>query len=339
MSNPNTMINDLVAEVSSVAVGDRQDLFVAAAGVVLGEVVMYEGPYGTGKTWTSKALADATEGTFGRVQGTADLLPADITGTDVFDRRTDDYVAKYGAIFKNVVLIDEIGRIPAKTQSGTLEAFGERQVTFPHTGTHRLPEGSSAFLTYNPQTDIADSFAVSAESNDIEGALLNRVFASIRSGLTPSQKREATRLALDGGRKAQPVVSQAQLIQIRSAIDAITIDSDMLDVITDVPKQILEHGKVDPYATGRQIRAGARDTIALGRLARFFTAVRGQKLMDVDDIKRAAPYVYAHMTTMNEVGVAKKIGARQAIREAVGNVGPIDEVAAKAAEIDAKEAA
>ncbi len=111
--------------------------------------VLLEGPPGLAKTLACRSLAAALEGTFKRVQFTPDLLPADITGTRVFNQRESSFSTVLGPVFANVVLADEINRAPAKVQSALLEAMQERQVTIgPQT--HALPDPFIVLATMNP---------------------------------------------------------------------------------------------------------------------------------------------------------------------------------------------
>ncbi len=111
--------------------------------------VLVEGPPGLGKTLLGKSLAAALSGSFNRVQGTVDLMPADITGVHVFDEATRKFVLHPGPLFTDVLLVDEINRAGPKTQSALLEAMAERQVTIDRK-TYRLPPGFLVIATQNP---------------------------------------------------------------------------------------------------------------------------------------------------------------------------------------------
>jgi MoxR-like ATPase len=111
--------------------------------------VLVQGAPGLGKTLLGKTLAAALGGRFARVQGTADLMPADITGVHVFDESTRQFVLHPGPLFTEILLVDEINRAGPKTQSALLEAMAERQVTIDRT-THRLSPGFLVIATQNP---------------------------------------------------------------------------------------------------------------------------------------------------------------------------------------------
>ncbi|MFT4947710.1 MAG: MoxR-like ATPase, partial [Natronomonas sp.] len=139
----------VIESVSAAVISDRAFLeTVLMAMVARGHVLLEDVP-GTGKTLTARSMANALGLSFSRVQFTPDLLPADVTGTYVFDEQEGDFEFREGPIFANVVLADEINRAPPKTQSALLEAMEERQVTVDGE-THDLPEPFFVIATQNP---------------------------------------------------------------------------------------------------------------------------------------------------------------------------------------------
>src|SRR5437764_9296218 len=128
----------LVDNVSSVVLGKRDEIVLVVAGLLAGGHVLLEDVPGVGKTLLAKSLARSVGGTSGRIQGTADLMPADITGVTVYDRTRGAWDFHPGPIFHNIVLVDEVNRATPRAQSALLEAMAETQVTVDGAA-HPLP--------------------------------------------------------------------------------------------------------------------------------------------------------------------------------------------------------
>ncbi len=146
---PATQFKQLQAYLDSQVVGQQtltQNILVA---LLADGHLLVEGPPGLAKTRAVNALANGLEGDFHRVQFTPDLLPADLTGTDIYRPENGSFVFQKGPLFHNLVLADEINRAPAKVQSALLEAMGERQITVGNT-TYALPELFLVMATQNP---------------------------------------------------------------------------------------------------------------------------------------------------------------------------------------------
>jgi len=135
--------------VGGAVVADREFLETVLVGALARGHVLLEDVPGTGKTLTARSFADALGLEFRRIQFTPDLLPADITGSTVFDEASGEFTFRRGPIFSNVVLADEINRAPPKTQAALLEAMGEGQVTVDRE-THALPDPFFVIATQNP---------------------------------------------------------------------------------------------------------------------------------------------------------------------------------------------
>src|SRR5689334_6652220 len=139
----------LKAEVGKVLVGQDEMLHRLLLGLLAGGHVLLEGVPGLAKTLVVRTLADSLDGTFSRIQFTPDMLPGDVTGTQVFNPREGTYAVKKGPVFGNFILADEINRAPAKVQSSLLEAMQERQVTLGE-HTFKLAEPFLVLATQNP---------------------------------------------------------------------------------------------------------------------------------------------------------------------------------------------
>src|SRR5882724_455637 len=142
-------LDDVLAQVARVVVGQRDMVERVLIGLLTGGHCLIEGVPGLAKTLLVKTLSQTINATFQRIQFTPDLLPADITGTIIYNMHTGEFTQKRGPLFANLVLADEVNRAPAKVQSALLEAMQERQVTIGDT-THRLPDPFLVLATQNP---------------------------------------------------------------------------------------------------------------------------------------------------------------------------------------------
>ena len=142
------VVEELLSEVRKVIVGQRYLLERMVIGLLAGGHLLLEGVPGLAKTLAVRTLSSAMKAQFQRIQFTPDLLPADLTGTLIFNQKNGDFVARKGPLFANFVLADEINRAPAKVQSALLESMEERQVTIGDT-TYPLPD---PFLSLNVST-------------------------------------------------------------------------------------------------------------------------------------------------------------------------------------------
>ena len=143
-------LENLLYEVKKVVVGQDHFLERVLVALLAGGHLLVEGVPGLAKTLTVATLAKAMHGSFKRIQFTPDLVPADLTGTRIFNQRSGEFVTMLGPVFANLVLADEINRAPAKVQSALLEVMQERQVTIAGETFHKVPAPFLVMATQNP---------------------------------------------------------------------------------------------------------------------------------------------------------------------------------------------
>lgn len=254
--------------------------------------VLVQGAPGLGKTLLGKTLAAALGGRFARIQGTADLMPADITGVHVFDESTRQFVLHPGPIFTEILLVDEINRAGPKTQSALLEAMAERQVTIDRT-THRLPAGFLVIATQNPHEfegtyplpeSQLDRFMmrvnVGYPSGEVEAAVLNRYGTMAATGDAAPEQALPT-----------AVVSAEQLEAARRCVDEIHVGPEVTAYILAIAKASRE----DPHIA---LGLSSRGALALQRAARVAAGLRDSDFVTPDDVKLVAPWVIAHRLSL-----------------------------------------
>ena len=253
--------------------------------------LLVEGAPGLAKTTAIKTLAAALEGAYHRIQFTPDLLPADLTGTEIFQPETGTFRFERGPLFQNLVLADEINRAPAKVQSALLEAMAERQITVGR-HTFALPPLFLVMATQNP---------IEQEGTyPLPEAQLDRFLLHVRVGYPDAvSERRVLQLVRDeaqGHRKdAFTPVAQETVFTARQEVLAIHLAPQLEEYLVQL---VIATRKPAPYGSNlaRLVRYGAspRGTIALDRCARAVAWLAGRDFVTPDDIHAVAPDVLRH---------------------------------------------
>lgn len=271
----------IVDEVEKVIVGKTDTVRRAVLTMLCEGHLLLEDIPGVGKTTLAKALAKTIDGEFSRVQFTPDLLPADITGSAIFDQKESKFEFRPGPVFGNVVLVDEINRATPKTQSALLEAMEEHQVT-----------------TDGVTRPLPDPFFVIATQNSIEmtgtyplpEAQIDRFFARLSLGY-PSRKdemsileRQQTSLPLD---QVSAVLSLSDVRAMQSAVRTIFVHESIRGYIVDIVAATRSHGQI-------QLGSSPRGSLHLMRAAQAWAAMDGSDFVRPLDVKQVAPMVLSH---------------------------------------------
>src|SRR5262245_36257991 len=280
----------LKAEVGKVLVGQDDMLHRLLIGLVAGGHVLLEGVPGLAKTLVVRTLADAIDGSFARIQFTPDMLPGDVTGTQVFNPREGTYSVKKGPVFGNLVLADEINRAPAKVQAALLEAMQERQVTIGD-HTFKLDEPFLVLATQNP---------IEQEGTyPLPEAQLDRFMLKIKVGY-PSRDDEVKiidRMAGSGTEpKASRVVSLADVLSARDVARQIFVDDKVkryaVDLVTATraPKTL----GLPQLAPLIDNGASVRGSLSLVKVAKAQAVLAGRTYVSPHDVKTVAHDVLRH---------------------------------------------
>jgi len=274
--------------------------------------VLVEGMPGLAKTTAVKALADAIEGDYHRVQFTPDLLPSDLIGTDIYRHEKGEFEFRAGPLFHNILLADEINRAPAKVQSALLEAMGECQVTVG-LKTYLMPRLFMVLATQNP---------IEQEGTyNLPEAQLDRFLMHVRVDY-PDHEDELAILELDSNRMlAGPeapagVFPQSELFKVREDVARIYLDAKLNKYIVDL---VQASRKPEAYEEGlkRWCRFGAspRATIALARCARARAWLDGDVFVAPHHIHAVAPDVLRHRILLTFEAEAEGITSNEYIRQ------------------------
>ncbi len=274
-------IKRLEENVERAFIGKRDAIRLALVAFFSEGHLLLEDVPGVGKTLLGQALARSMRASFSRIQFTSDLIPTDVVGGEVYRPKTQDFQFVPGPIFANVVLADEINRTPPRTQSATLEATSERQVSVGGQ-TYPLPRPFFVVATENP-IEFEGTYPL-PESQ------LDRFLMRISIGY-PIRAAELD--ILNANRKApalesiQPVLSLDEAIAIQDAVRDVRVDESVLNYLLDV----VDATRTSPNAA---VGASPRASLAFVRAVQAFALISGRDFVVPDDVKLLAVHVLAH---------------------------------------------
>jgi MoxR-like ATPase len=302
-------LDDVFAQVARVVVGQRDMIERVLIGLLTGGHCLIEGVPGLAKTLLVKTLSQTINATFQRIQFTPDLLPADITGTIIYNMHTGQFTQKRGPLFANLVLADEVNRAPAKVQSALLEAMQERQVTIGDT-THRLPDPFLVLATQNP-IEQEGTFP-------LPEAQLDRFMLLIKVGYpTPADERAMLdRMSGLETPVAAEVTTIEAVIAARRVVASIYIDDRVRDYIVHL---VQATRRPRDYGLGElapliEYGASPRATLCLASAARAHAFIRHRAYVTPDDIKAIAMDVMRHRVVVTYEAEAEEVSSEDVVR-------------------------
>ena len=278
---PEVLIEQLESNISQVVLGRSDVVRLCVVALLAGEHVLLEDVPGVGKTLVGKAMARSVSGTFRRIQFTPDLLPADITGSSLYDADGHEFVFTRGPIFANVILADEINRTTPRTQSALLEAMSEGQVSVDG-HTHILPQPFVVIATQNP-LEFEGTYPL-PESQ------LDRFLLRISVGYPDrADELEVITSHREGEPvdRLEPVLTSKQIAGLQEHVRRVKVDESINAYLLDM---VHATRKSDDLHVGVSIRG----TLALYRASQAAALIRGRNYVVPDDVKRLAVPVLAH---------------------------------------------
>jgi MoxR-like ATPase len=277
-------VEQIKATLATIIVGQHDSIDLLIAGILADGHILIEGVPGVAKTLTAKLIAKTIDARYSRIQFTPDLMPSDILGTSVFNPKTTEFEFKQGPIFGNIILIDEINRAPAKTQSALFEVMEERQLTIDG-HRYKMEEPFTVFATQNP---------VEQEGTyRLPEAQLDRFLFKIEVKY-PTLEEEIAILSRQHQQKTtdqlsqiQPTLSAADINELRQQVRALHVEDKILEFTAKIIHETRNSKSL-------QLGGSPRASLAIVNGAKALAATRGRDFVTPDDIIYVAAPVLRH---------------------------------------------
>jgi len=295
-------------ETGKVIIGQHDVIEKALIVIFTGNHALIEGVPGVAKTLLVRTLAHVLGGDFARIQFTPDLMPADITGTSIFNLQRNEFSVAKGPVFTSFLLADEINRAPAKTQSALLQAMQERVVTIDRE-TYALPPDFTVFATQNP-IEYEGTYPLPEAQKDRFMLKITMPTPERADELTLAQRtmtKEAPESLLAQG-VVRPVIRREELVELRALLGMVTLREELLGYLVDVVRATRTHESV-------LVGAGPRATQSLIMAARAYAAISGRDFVTPDDIKTMAPPVLEHRLILRPEFEIEGLGMGEVIQQ------------------------
>lgn len=303
-------VSNIKREVNKIIVGQDNMVELLIAAVLADGHVLIEGVPGVAKTLTAKLLAKTMSVGFSRIQFTPDLMPSDIIGTSIYNLKTSEFEFKYGPLFSNIILIDEINRAPAKTQSALFEAMEERQITvdgktysltapfivlatqnpIEHEGTYRLPEAQLDRFIFKIEVDYP---SLEDETKIIADFHARKNIIDINS--------------ING------VLNAAEVKDYRSKVRQIHIDANLISYIAKIVNQTRNNSSL-------YLGASPRASLAILSSSKAIAAMNGRDFVTPDDIKFVATPVLKHRVMLTPEKEMEGVTSNEIIKQIIEKI-------------------
>ncbi|MCJ8328643.1 MAG: MoxR family ATPase [Lentisphaeria bacterium] len=274
-------IISLVRNIEKVIIGKHDVVIKAVTALLSGGHILLEDVPGVGKTMLARALAKSISGDFKRIQFTADLLPSDITGVNIYQQKTGEFSFRQGPVFSNILLGDEINRATPRTQSSLLEAMEENQVTIDGE-LHALDKPFMVIATQNP-IELEGTYP-------LPFAQMDRFIVRLQIGYVDARDERQMlqdRLTSSPIDELGAILDCQELLVLQKEISAITVSEDVLDFIVAIVRRTRDH---EHLAFG----ASPRASLDMMRYSQATAYINKRDYVSPDDVKFSAPVVLGH---------------------------------------------
>lgn len=298
----------ILDEVEKAVIGKRSVLELVLFALLADGHVLIEDFPGLAKTLMARSFARVTALDFKRIQFTPDLMPADVTGSSIYNQRSGDFIFRPGPVFTNLLLGDEINRAPAKTQSALLEAMQERQVTIEGT-THTLSRPFLVMATQNP-IEYEGTYP-------LPEAQLDRFLVRVSVGY-PTKEHERQILVDRVKRRSDEVslaavVDKQTLLDMQAGVEQVHVAESLMDYMVEIVAATRTSPRV-------QVGASPRGTLALLKLSRARAAVNGRDFVTPEDVKVVAVPALVHRLTLRPELWVQRVRPEDVVRECLETV-------------------
>jgi MoxR-like ATPase len=299
---------EVFERIESAAVVDRGVLEAVLSAVIAKGHVLLEDVPGTGKTVTARVLAEALGLSFTRVQFTPDLLPADVTGSTVYDEHEGTFEFSEGPIFANVVLADEINRAPPKTQAALLEAMEEGQVSVDGT-THPLPEPFVVVATQNP-IEQEGTFRLPEAQRDRFSVKTSLGYPGVDGEMGLLERRASRRTLAPS---VESVVGPGTVLALQERAEEVRVDEKVRRYIVDIARATRADARAEVGISPRAVQR-------VFEAARARAVVAGRDYVTPDDVKRLARPTMAHRVVLTTEATVEGVDPADVIADALESV-------------------
>lgn len=302
-------INHALTQAKSIIFGQDALLDAIMASLICEGHLLIEGMPGLGKTLSVSTISKLCDLSFKRIQFTPDLLPSDLIGTMIYSQKNEDFSTKFGPIFTQLLLADEINRAPAKVQAALLEAMAEKQVTIGDE-THRL---SSPFVVLATQNPIEQE-----GTYNLPEAQLDRFMMKVNVEY-PSFKAEKNIIELkrNASTKLEAVLSTDDLLSAQETVEAVYVDEKIKDLIVKIVHATRPGSEFFKKEYNGVITSGAspRAVIWLYRVSKYMAFMEGKDFVNPDHILKIVPSVLGHRMILSyEASIDNFKGAEVALK-------------------------
>ncbi|HSA06502.1 MAG TPA: MoxR family ATPase [Candidatus Gastranaerophilales bacterium] len=303
VKNASEKFKDIIYEIKKVIVGQHNMVEKTLVAILADGHILIEGAPGLAKTLTLKTIAKIIDADFKRIQFTPDLLPADLTGTRIFNQNQCDFSTSFGPIFANLILADEINRAPAKVQSALLEAMQEKQVTI----------GKESFKLKEPFLVLATQNPIETEGTyNLPEAQLDRFMFKVIVDYPDEKEETAVVERMIGGKipEVNVLLNCDSILNYRNYVNTVYVDPKLIHYIVEIvsltrnPAKNTGLSELKPFI---QYGSSPRGSLAITQASKAIAFMRGRTYITIDDIKSVVKECLRHRIILSYEGLAEGI--------------------------------